>query len=165
MTLEDRILRLEDIEQIRSIRNKFHYFINEGLAHRFGEVYTDDAVVYFDEFMKQEGLENIIESAGKVTQQVFVKQFLHNHEIEIDGDRATGYCYLDARYASNGESLIVAARYDDEYRRTDAGWRISQTRVNIIFSVPIQKGWADPSAGQVGQEHFRNLAREVSSPD
>lgn len=164
MTLEERIGRLEDIEQIRSLRNKFHYFVNEGLSHRFGEVYTDDAIVYFDEFMKQEGLANIIEAATKLNQQVFVKQFLHNHEIEIDGDHGRGFCYLDARYANDGESLIVAARYDDEYERTAAGWRISQVRVNIIFSVPIQRGWADPDAAKVGQDQFRNLAAALSKP-
>jgi ketosteroid isomerase-like protein len=163
MTLEERISRLEDIEQIRSLRNKFHYFINEGLAHRFGEVYSDDAVVQFDEFMKQEGLANIIAASSKLTQQVFVKQFLHNHEIELHGDHATGLCYLDARYASNGESLIVAARYDDEYRRTDAGWRICRTRVHIIFSVPLQQGWADSGASEVGRGHFSNLARDLSA--
>lgn len=163
MTLEERISRLEDIEQIRSLRNKFHFFINEGLAHRFGEVYSEDAVVEFDDFMNQEGLANIIEASGKLTRSVFVKQFLHNHEIELHGDTATGFCYLDARYASNGESLIVAARYDDEYKRTDAGWRICRTRVNIIFSVPLRQGWADPAASAVGQGHFENLARELTA--
>jgi ketosteroid isomerase-like protein len=162
MTLEERISRLEDIERIRSLRNKFHHFINEGLAHRFGEVYEEDAVVEFDDFMTQEGLANIIAAADQLS-QVFVKQFLHNHEIELNGDKATGYCYLDARYAANGESLIVAARYDDEYRRTPAGWRISRTRVNIFFSVPLSQGWADASASEVGRRYFDNLARDMSA--
>ncbi|HEY6870007.1 MAG TPA: nuclear transport factor 2 family protein, partial [Novosphingobium sp.] len=94
---------------------------------------------------------------------VFVKQFLHNHEIALAGDTASGFCYLDARYATNGESLIVAARYDDEYRRTEDGWRISRTRVNIIFSVPLAQGGADPAASAVGQGHFESLARDLTA--
>ncbi|SKC01149.1 nuclear transport factor 2 family protein [Sphingopyxis flava] len=163
MTLEERISRLEDIEEIRSLRNKFHHFINEGLAHRFGEVYTDDAVVHFDDFMKQEGLANIIAASTELARQAFVIQFLHNHAIELDGDRANGFCYLDARYAANGESLIVAARYDDEYRRTPAGWRICKTRVNIFFSVPLAQGWADAAASEVGKSYFTSLAEEMSA--
>lgn len=163
MTLEERVSLIEDREEIRSLRHKFHHFVNEGLAHRFGEVYTDDAIVEFDDFMEQRGLDNIIAAATQLSQQVFVRQFLHNHEITLNGDEGTGYCYLDARYAANGESMIVAARYDDEYRRTPAGWRISKVRVNIIFSVPLSQGWADASASEVGRKAFEDLGRDLSA--
>ncbi len=164
MTLEDRVRRLEDIEEIRRLRNMFHYFINERQTYRFGEILCEDAVVYFDEFSRQEGLENIIAAAGNIPERVVLKQFIHNHQIELNGDTATGFCYLDARYGDKGESFIVAARYDDKYRRTEAGWKISETRVKILFSVPLQKGWADAGAGQIGRDYFRDLAREFSEP-
>lgn len=162
MTLEERIARIEDLNEIRSLRNKYHHAVNSNTPESFAEIYTRDAVVYFDEFMKQEGLDNILAASRRLSDNAFVKQFLHNHEIELHGDTAKGYCYLDARYAADGESMIVAARYDDEYRRTEAGWRISMTRVNIIFSVPLSQGWANLDAAEIGRSRFAELARNLS---
>ena len=66
-------------------------------------------------------------------------------QVDVDGDEASAFAYLDARYGQDGQSLIVAARYDEKYRRTAQGWRISWTYIDVIFSVPVQLGWADPS--------------------
>ena len=82
---------------------------------------------------------------GNVPARTMIKQFIHSHQIDVDGDEASAFAYLDARYGQDGTSLIVAARYDEKYRRTARGWRISWTYIDVIFSVPVQLGWADPS--------------------
>jgi ketosteroid isomerase-like protein len=145
MTLEDRIRRLEDIEEIRRLRNMYHYFINERQPERFREIYTDDAVLQFDKHMTIEGIDPIVKALGNVPERTLIKQFIHSHQVDVDGDEASAFAYLDARYGQDGQSLIVAARYDEKYRRTPAGWRISWTYIEVIFSVPVQVGWADPS--------------------
>lgn len=35
MTLEERVRRIEDLEEIRRLRNMYHYFVNERLPERF----------------------------------------------------------------------------------------------------------------------------------
>ena len=125
MTLEDRIRRLEDIEEIRRLRNMYHYFSNERQPERFREIYTDDAVPQFDKHMTIDGLEAIVTALGNVPARTMIKQFIHSHQIDVDGDEASAFAYLDARYGQDGTSLIVAARYDEKYRRTARGWRIS----------------------------------------
>jgi len=142
-SLNQRLRKLEDIEDIRTLRMSYHKFINEGLFDRFGELYTDDAVVEFDYVAKAKGIKEVRELFLRIPKNVdFVKQFIHNHMIEVNGDTATGLAYLDARYASNGEALIVGARFSEKYRRTQAGWRISETILKLYFSVPLSKGWA-----------------------
>ena len=145
MTLEDRIRRLEDIEEIRRLRNMYHYFVNEQQPERFREIYTADAVLEFDRHMKMVGLDAIVEAMTNVPERTLIKQFIHSHQVDVDGDEASGFAYLDARYGQDGHSLIVAARYDETYRRTPEGWRISRTSIDVDFSVPVQQGWADTS--------------------
>ena len=145
MTIEERLRRLEDIEEIRRLRNMYHYFMNERLPERFAEIYTEDAVLKFDEHMTVKGLDAIVKAMGNLPERTLVKQFIHSHQIDVNGDEASAFAYLDARYGQDGQSLIVAARYDENYRRTPEGWRICETDIDVIFSVPVQVGWADPT--------------------
>jgi ketosteroid isomerase-like protein len=141
--LEKRVRRLEDIEAIRTLRMRYHYFINEGMFDRMPELFTADAVVDFGYIAKAEGRDEIAEMYLKIPRNAqLVKQFIHNHMVEVDGDRGTGVSYLDARYAQNGESLIVATKFDEVYARTAEGWRIARMEIEMYFSVPITQGWA-----------------------
>ena len=45
MTLEERIRRLEDIEDIRRLRNKYHASLNESRYENCRALFTEDAVV------------------------------------------------------------------------------------------------------------------------
>jgi ketosteroid isomerase-like protein len=57
------------------------------------------------------------------------QHLISNHQIVIDGDRATSRCYLQAQHvrkaAEGGPNFIFAGRYEDELVRTPEGWRIS----------------------------------------
>lgn len=57
-----------------------------------------------------------------------------NHQVTLDGDRATCRCYLQAQHVRRGVSgggvnFIVAGRYEDEMVRTPIGWRIRHRRL------------------------------------
>ena len=141
--LEARVKRLEDIEEIRTLRMRYHYFLNEVQFERMHELYTPDGVLDYGYVGRAEGHEAIRDLVLRIPQSLqFVKQFIHNHIVEIDGDDATGISYLDARYARNGESVIVAGSFREKYRRLPEGWRISETKLILYFSVPLQQGWA-----------------------
>ena len=145
-TIEQRLRRLEDIEEIRRLRMRYHVNINE---ERFGEMpalFTEDAVVDFGHVGGATGLADIEALFLALPSTLdLVKQFIHNHLVDVEGDRATGLAYLDARYARAGESVMVAARFDEVYRRTGDGWRIAEMRVHLFFAVPISEGWAGKS--------------------
>ena len=65
------------------------------------------------------------------------QHLLGNHDIDIEGDRATSACRIRAyhRGAGNAADLFYECfgRYDDELVRTTDGWRIAhrQMRVDI----------------------------------
>lgn len=142
-TFEARLRKLEDLEEIRNLRMRYHAFINDGLFDRVGELYTDDAVIDFSPAGKASGIESIRAFYLQIPRNLdFVKQFIHNHMVDLDGDRASGISYMEARYARDGESVMVALKFNERYRRTPSGWRISETLTDMYFTAPLQKGWA-----------------------
>jgi ketosteroid isomerase-like protein len=142
--LMDTVRRLSDIEEIRSLRDRYHHFVNEGQFDRFRELYTADASMHFPGPYCWTGIEEILRGLEALSTSIpFMKQFGHNHHIVLDGDAAKSVAYLEAKYARQGESVMVAGRYDDEFTRTEDGWRIKRTTVTLFFSVPFQQGWAD----------------------
>ena len=56
------------------------------------------------------------------------------HQFTIDGDRATGRCYLHAQHVKAGEQYIVAGRYEDRFVRTPGGWRIEHRTLTVMWT-------------------------------
>ena len=143
LSLEDRIRRLEDIEDIRSLRHHYHQYINEGWLDRIAELFTEDAVGQMDKLARWEGREAIRAFFATAPASVsLVKQFPHNHIVEIDGDTAKGISYFEARYAAKGVSIMIAGSYDEEYARVDGHWLIKTSIMKLHFAVPLDVGWA-----------------------
>ena len=71
-----------------------------------------------------------------------LQPFVHNHVIELEGDRATGRCYLDLRATYDGVSMMGSGHYDDVYVRTVAGWKFLSRKLNMRFFSPLHEGWA-----------------------
>jgi ketosteroid isomerase-like protein len=142
--LRARVRHLEDAEDIRRLRMNYHYFINDGLFERAAEIYTEDALVVWSTAGTARGHAEIVELFKSLPRRAdFVKHFLSNHIVDVTGDEATGLAYVDARYAERGLSVFIAAKYNERYRRTKAGWRISETLLDVYFWAPLQEGWAD----------------------
>ncbi len=52
----------------------------------------------------------------------------------ISGDSATGFCYfLQRSVLKTGGRTELAGRYDDEYQRTAAGWKIRKRILNDLI--------------------------------
>jgi hypothetical protein len=61
-----------------------------------------------------------------------------NHQVHVDGDRATSRCYFQAQHTrrglEGGENFIIAGRYEDECIRTPEGWRIKHRVLTTMWS-------------------------------
>jgi uncharacterized protein (TIGR02246 family) len=61
--------------------------------------------------------------------------------LTIDGDRATGFAYFFQRsLLNNGGRTEFAGRYDDDYRRTEDGWKIAR-RVLVELLPTVVDGY------------------------
>ncbi len=143
MTLDQRIRRLEDIEAIRRLRNRYHSCLNESRFDQVRALFIDDAVVELGYLARYEGIEAIDRGfrAMAERERFFIKQYIHGHTVTVDGDRGTGFSYLEARYGRQGTSYLVSGKYDDIYVRQDGKWLFKSMVCEFFYTVPAGVGW------------------------
>ena len=143
LALEAKVAELQDRSALQALRFRYHIAVNEKSLDSLHLLFTEDAEVDFEGIGSARGHTEIERLyAELVGGSPFIKQFIHNHMISLDGDSATGSSYLDARTVRDGESILVAARFDDEYVRSEGEWRFKALRLHVFFAVPLQEGWA-----------------------
>jgi len=143
MTLEERVRRLEDIEEIRHLRCQYHAALNEGRFKNCRALFTDDAVVELGYLARYDGIDAIDRGFRAMGERdrFFIKQFSHGHDVQVTGDSGTGTSYLEARYGRFGVSYVVAGRYDDVYARIDGVWKFRSMIAELFYTVPNGVGW------------------------
>ncbi len=141
--LERRLRLLEDREDLRALRDAYHACINDGRYGEIGDLFVEDGYVHLDYLATYRGRAAIdagFRGMGE-RERFYIKQFIHSHQVTVDGDRATGRSYLEARYGRYGVSYLVSGRYDDVYVRTPDGWRFQEMVAELYYTVPAGVGW------------------------
>ncbi len=161
--LEARVAELTDREAIRELRFRYHECINDAKMAEIPELFTEDGELAFGHLGSAKGRDRIkaffsglagerSRPGGSGRRGLYrVKQFIHNHVINLHGDKADGYAYLEAKPVYNGESYVVAARYNDEYVKRDGRWRFSKMSLTPYFMVPLKEGWAGDDLLKMGR--------------
>ena len=141
--LERRLQLLEDKDEIRLLRDRYHGGINDGLFGEIVDLFTDDARVELGYLATYEGRAPInagFSGMGE-RERFYIKQFIHSHRVEVAGDTGSGVSYLEARYGRFGTSYLVSGRYDDVYRRVDGRWFFASMVAVFYYTVPDGVGW------------------------
>lgn len=141
--LEARLRRLENIEALRSLRNAYHACINDGRYDEIADLFVDDGRVVLGYLATYEGRASIdrgFRGMGE-RERFFIKQFIHSHEVRVEGDSGTGVSYLEARYGRYGVSWLVSGRYDDAYVRKGGRWLFKSMIAELYYTVPMGVGW------------------------
>jgi ketosteroid isomerase-like protein len=150
--LETKVQELSDQEAIRALRYRYHEYVNEGKYAEIPDLFTEDGVLDFGYLGKAKGRGELAKFFQGIPQLLsFVKQFVHNHAVQVHGDTGTGFSYLEARTVSKGESYMVAARYDDEYARQNGQWKFKKMALTPYFTVPLREGWAQEDRLKMGR--------------
>src|SRR5215813_1031630 len=161
--LEAKVAELTEREAIRDLRFRYHVCINEARMAEIPDLFTEDGELEFGHLGNAKGHEQIkkffgglagdrASQPGQPRRGLYrVKQFIHNHMINLHGDTADGFAYLEAKPVYNGESYVVAARYDDEYVKRDGHWKFSRMSLKPYFMVPLKEGWAGDDLLKMGR--------------
>ena len=151
--LERRLRAVEDIEAIKKLKAKYCAACdNRYEPDAIAALFTEDAVWDGGDFGKYEGRDAIRTFfAGASAILPFALHQVTNPLIEVDGDTATGKWYLfqPCTLGEQNQAVWLAAKYAEEYIRTNGEWHFKSLKVNSQFFTPFEKGWVEkPFAGQ-----------------
>ncbi|MFC0040048.1 nuclear transport factor 2 family protein [Actinomadura rayongensis] len=155
MTLEDRVRRLEDLEQIREVTARYAHATNRGFAGRtidwdaLETVYTEDSEWHsVDMDLHVSGRKSILDVLRKVAPTVDIAMHSFTSPlIDLDGDTATGRWIMPIGSVHGGQLRSVFMDAAFTYQRTAAGWRISRTDVSFALMLVTDA----PTAGRVAE--------------
>ncbi|MGH7000810.1 MAG: nuclear transport factor 2 family protein [Stellaceae bacterium] len=151
--LEAKLQQVTDREAIRNLRYRYHEYVNEGKFKDIPSLFTEDGELDFAHLGKANGHSEIQKFFGGLTGDAsageksrpritWVKQFIHNLVVQLHGDHAHGFSYLEAKPIYGGEAFLVAARYDDDYVKHNGEWKFKKMSLLPYFMVPLKEGWA-----------------------
>ncbi|MBA5848430.1 nuclear transport factor 2 family protein [Gordonia amicalis] len=134
----------EDVREIESLKYRYLRALDTKDWTTFASTLTADVTGNYGgtlSFGTRDELVGYMEA--NVGPSVIAEHRVSHPEIEISGDTARGRWYLQDRVIVVDFSfmLIGAAFYDDTYRRTEDGWRISATGYDRTYEATI--GLAD----------------------
>lgn len=131
MTLEERVRRLEDIEEVRQLQARYQRCLDtrdfEGLAECLSPA---TACAYDGGRMTYAGRHDVLAFLRRVmTADIPSSHLIHGGEIDIlPGGKARAKWYLEDHLLHRKflAKLHGAAIYDVEYAREDGRWRITR---------------------------------------
>lgn len=131
--IDDITRELADLEAIRDLARRYAHYVWQKDAAGAIELFTEDAVMDTGDRPPIVGREAMLESYAAMFEVSSFRPFIHNHVLDLDGDRATGTCYLDLRaITEEGVAMTGFGFYEDRYERTAKGWKFTSRRLELV---------------------------------
>jgi len=141
--LEAIVRELADKEAIRDLARRYAHLVWHKRTRELAELFAEDG--WMDTSLEDpiRGRAALAEAFERlVGGDADFQPFVHNHVVDLAGDRGTGTAYVDLRSIQDGRSMIGSGYYEDEYVRTAEGWKLQSRRLTLRFLVPLEEGWA-----------------------
>jgi hypothetical protein len=84
----------------------------------------------------------LLREVYKGTAGMGLRPCVHNHVVEIYGDRARGFCSLELRLIQDSVAYTAAGHYEDQFRRVAGEWCFQLRKLVLYHWVPQKEGWA-----------------------
>jgi len=117
------IRRLLDLEEIRDLARRYAHCVWQRDAAAAALLFAEDGEMDTGDRPPIRGREAIRASYEEIFRSREFRPMVHNHVIDLDGESATGTCYLDVRTSVDGVDKIGLGYYQDRYVRTPDGWK------------------------------------------
>lgn len=123
---------ISDRIEIQDLVWQYSDIIDRKAIDELRQVFTEDAFVDYSVFGGSKGnLEDTITFLKEALPIFTYTQHLNaNLQVTLDGDKATGriMCFnpQEMKMGDDRTTFMLGLWYVDKYRRTDAGWRISE---------------------------------------
>jgi hypothetical protein len=135
---EGQIGQLVEKQKIIDLTIAYTWIIDHGPREKLKEIFTEDAVFIID----TRHLNGIDEIRGKIERTLgdlsASQHIVSNHQVSIDGDKATSRCYLHAQHTlhgiEGGDNYVMAGRYIDKLIRFDSKWCITERQLMLDWT-------------------------------
>jgi uncharacterized protein (TIGR02246 family) len=113
-----------DILAIQQLLARYNHAIDGREAEAFAEAFTEDGVLvtHTDTYSGRDDLKRFIEEI-KASGAPEFRHWVNNHEVTVDGDRATARAYLLLLRVGAEPKPALTGRYSDTLVREAVGWR------------------------------------------
>ena len=139
--LEARIQEIEDREAIRELTAKYCHCVVQGDVEGIVDLFTKEGVLEMGE-TRVAGHAGLLAMYSESLGDLRPMPCVHNHVIEVDGDRARGTCSLELRGVASGEAQVGAGHYEDTFERVNGAWKFRHRNLIFYHLVPLSQGWA-----------------------
>lgn len=140
----------EDILALRRLADDYGSTVDTRDGDGFAGVFTRDGVLAIYEPNEDEPSLTYTGHDELRTVTELVKRFtttfhlMANHQVDVDGDSATGMVYGLSLHLTETEgrgfNTFMVMKYRDRYQRTDDGWRIARR--------DVLRQWTEYSVGE-----------------
>jgi len=143
---EERLQRLEDIEEIKQLKARYCHLADRGFEaaghddEGLASLFADDGI--------WEGSRGPSQGHAEITGacRKFLPFGFHlaiNPRIQVDGDTARGTWWgLIPSTNADGEGIWTAGFYENTFVRTAEGWRFKHLFFRAAFKANYEGGWA-----------------------
>ena len=149
-TTDQLVQELLDREAIRDLPLRYCHCVWQKHVEAIVDLFTEDGSFDMSAGGRPptKGRASLLEMYKRSLGDLSPRPFIHNHVIELLGPgRARGTCYVEIRGVRDGESLVGAGYYDDEYERVGEEWKFRSRDLRMAYMVPLKEGWASALAG------------------
>ncbi|WP_298143491.1 nuclear transport factor 2 family protein [Flavobacterium sp.] len=136
-TWEERLVKLEDENEIRALSNKFADAANRIDVELFKSLWMANAEWTIGPPINQHfvGIDQISAAfSGLLASWEFFVQLPAGGNIQINGDTATAHFYVnEIARSKTGVSNYNLAQYEDQLRRENGVWRFVKRNYKVIY--------------------------------
>ena len=133
-----------DIDDIKTVKYRYLRTLDTKHWDEFADTLTEDVIGHYGESVGEEhhfsNRDELVEfMRNSLGPDIITEHRVTHPEITIDGDEAAATWYLQDRVIAPAFDfmLIGAGFYHDRYRRTDAGWKISETGYDRTYDASM----------------------------
>jgi len=134
-TLETIVNELADREAIRALPQRYCDCVWRGDVAGVVDLFAEDGSFSISgggRKRRAHGRSELLKTYGSDLSTIKPRPYIHNHVIELKGNRASGRCYLEVRNAADNMSLMGTGYYNDEYVKVGEEWKFQSRSFNMI---------------------------------
>ncbi len=126
---------IEEREEIRELYVRYALTIDEDRREEWVACFTDDGVFESPRLGRYAGREELLRFTRVYKEfqaGAQVRHMVNNISVQIEGDRATGTCYLTYYHTKGGKSELAAVGgYHDRLRKVGGKWLFEHRKVFV----------------------------------